>query len=239
MKTIVVTGASGDIGFSIVQRLLKENYRVIAVCRDTKRFSEIESLTTQKDAIDMYTVDLRYPEEIALLCEKIKDKYQDIFGLVNNAGVYPMQRVGTYTLDVWNDVMMINLTSAFLMIQYLLPNLENKGKIINIASTAAHLGSRDPGYSASKSGLIGLTKSLARTLDHKNISVNAVAPGIIDTKMSRQTNLEDRDRKVKSTIANRLGVPEDVSGVVAFLLSPDASYITGSTIDVNGGLYIR
>lgn len=144
------------------------------------------------------------------------------------------------TLDLWNKVLMINLTSPFLIIKNVLPLMKKKGGvIINISSTGAYLGSRDVGYSASKAGLIGFTKSLARNLAKYNIRVNAIAPGTIDTKMSRLMKKEDREKNKQNTLLKRLGKPEDIIGAVSFLLSEDSNYITGTTIDINGGLYMR
>ncbi|MEP7166366.1 MAG: SDR family NAD(P)-dependent oxidoreductase [Candidatus Woesebacteria bacterium] len=234
-KTVVVTGANGDIGFSIVKRLCADGYQVIALCGDTRNEDKVRSLPDT----EVHIVDFLAPKELENVCVSIKKKHPTLYGIVNNAGIYRMERIETYTPELWNQVLMINLTAPFLLIQQLLSTLEDGGRIVNMSSTGAHLGSRDPGYSASKAGLIGLTKSLARAVGSRHITVNAVAPGTIDTQMSRRMSDADRQKNALNSLLGRLGEPSDVSGIVAFLLSSDASYMTGCTIDINGGLYIR
>lgn len=228
---IVVTGANGDIGRSICERLSADGYKTIGFSRDKKR----------KVPVDYsFTFDIRDEQEIVRAFKGIQKITPHIFGLVNNAGVYPIVRLEEYTRNLWDEVMAINLTAVFYCTRCILPFMKSRGgAIINISSTGAHLGSRDPGYAASKAGLLGFTKSCARNLGKYNIRVNAVAPGTVDTRMSKRMAREDRQKNLDTMLIKRLGSPSDISGAVSFFLSKDAEYITGFTLDVNGGLYIR
>jgi NAD(P)-dependent dehydrogenase (short-subunit alcohol dehydrogenase family) len=240
-KNVIVTGANGDIGFAITKILLLKGYSVIAFFHSQRRYSDLITLKkNNKDKIEIIKSDFSSSDNIKKCFDYINLRYSSIFGLINNAGIYPIVSFEDYTLDLWNKVLMINLTSPFLIIKNVLPLMKKKGGIIiNISSTGAYLGSRDVGYSASKAGLIGFTKSLARNLAKYNIKVNAIAPGTIDTKMSRLMKKEDREKNKQNTLLKRLGKPEDIIGAVNFLLSEDSNYITGTTIDINGGLYMR
>lgn len=160
--------------------------------------------------------------------------------IADNADGYPIISFEDYSLEKWQKVLTINLTAPFMIIQAALPLMKTYGgKIINMSSTGGHLGSRDIAYSSSKAGLIGLTKSVARSLAKYNITVNAIAPGMIKTKMSKRMSLESINKNLETVLIKRPGLPSDIVGVVSFLLSKDSDYITGFTIDVNGGLYIR
>jgi NAD(P)-dependent dehydrogenase (short-subunit alcohol dehydrogenase family) len=238
-KNIILTGANGDIGLAIVYRLTKEGYHLIALFH-SQRNQKVLLDFQQKFQIDLIKINLSSPKHIKKTFKIIKNKYSSLYGLINNAGIYPIVPFEKYSLKLWNKVLAVNLTAPFLCIKYSLPLMEkNGGRIINISSTAAHLGSRDIAYSASKAGIIGITKSLARSLAKYNIRVNAIAPGVIDTKMSKRMKLKDKEKYKKDCLLGRFGKPSDVANAVSFLLSKDSDYITGFTLDVNGGLYIR
>lgn len=240
-KNVLLTGANGDIGFAIAKRLAQEKYTIIAFTHTKKRLAELTDLGKKyKIKMELINIDLSRPNNIKRAFEGIKQKYSSLYALINNAGIYPIISFEDYNLQLWNSVLTVNLTAPFLCIKYALPLMKkNGGRIINISSTGAHLGSRDVGYSASKAGLIGLTKSTARSLAQYNIRVNALAPGTIDTTMSRRMKEEDREKNKEASLIKRLGVPEDIVGAISFLLSNDSDYITGVTLDINGGLYIR
>ncbi len=240
-KNIIVTGANGGLGTAIVQRLIEEKFSLILFDNNNSQLESFSELALKNDTLlKFFTFDISNPTNIKEIFQQLESEYDSIFGLVNNVGIYPIKRLEEYTLELWHQVVDVNLTSAFLCTQLVLPFMKKAGgKIINIASTGAHLGSRDPGYSSSKAGLIGLTKSCARNLSQYNIQVNAIAPGMIDTQMSRRMRPEDRQKNVEMSLVRRMGIPTDVSGVVQFLLSSDSDYINGFTIDVNGGMYIR
>lgn len=239
-KTVLVSGANGDIGYAISQRVLNDGYNLIALVHQEHLLNKIEKLKKGKLQIEKINIDFRSSSEVEKKFAYLSRKYSKIDGLVNNAGIYKMIPFEKYDLVSWEEVIRINLTAPFLCVKYILPLMKkNGGKIINISSTGAHLGSRDVAYSASKAGLIGLTKSAARNLAKYKITVNAIAPGTIDTQMSRKMKPEDIDKNIEASLLKRLGKPSDVAGAVSYLLSKDADYITGFTIDVNGGLYLR
>lgn len=237
MKKILLTGANGDIGFAICTRLVQDGFFVI--CLNHHAFSLQQKKKLPKNNYAELLVNLENVAEIHATMGKIAKLYPLIFGLINNSGVYPIVPIEKYSLALWERVISINLTAPFLLTQLVAPLMKSGGKIINISSTGAHLGSRDAAYSASKAGLIGLTKSTARSLAKYNITVNAIAPGMIVDKMSRHMTRESIQKNREASLVNRFGVPTDVSGVVSFLLSSDADYLTGVTLDVNGGMYIR
>lgn len=240
-KNILITGGEGDIGFAIAERLAQQNNNIYLLDRtagNTDRLIKLKK--TYKESVKFYNVDLSSEKEIRVTIFKIGEDAKKIDALINNAGIYPMIKMENYTLALWNQVLSVNLTSAFLCTQLVLPYMKKfGGRIINVSSAAAHLGSRDIGYSASKSGMIGLTKSSARNLAKYKINVNAIAPGMVDSNMSKRMNPKDIKDNIQKTILKRIGLPSDISGVVDFLLSEDSSFITGSTIDINGGFYIR
>lgn len=211
-KVVILTGASGAIGKSIAATL-KAKYEVVGLTRSTG-------------------FDLSRPETI-------KEAFADlnnVYGLVNNGAIYYGNRTTHYELDDWNYMLQVNLTGAFLCTQACIPRMVDGGRIINITSAGGQMGSRDLGYSASKAGLIGLTKSYARLLANRQILVNAIAPGPILPFMSPECDLKE---KLDSTLLKRVGAPNDVSSMVEYLLSNKASFITGATLDVNGGELLR
>lgn len=152
---------------------------------------------------------------------------------------YPIVSFSEYTLDLWKEVHAVNVTGAFIVTSELRDLICKGGRVVTVVSGAAHLGSRDLGYSASKAALLGLTKSLAMNLADQEILVNAVCPGPIDTPMSLRMPPKRVDEYKHRILLKRFGIPEEVASAVAFLLSPESSFTTGATIDVNGGLYLR
>lgn len=240
MKNVIITGAHGDIGFGIAERLAQSHWNLILISKTPIEERNISKLRNYDIKIDCFIFDLMEKSELKSCFSALMKKNIKVDALINNAGIYPIVPIEKYSEDLWDKVININLTSAFQCIIYTLPLMKaSGGRIVNISSTGAHLGSRDPGYAASKAGLIGLTKSLSKTLGKYNILVNAVAPGMIDTQMSRRMKKTDRLKNIETSPLKRAGNIKDVVGAVEFLLSDDSSYITGSTIDVNGGIYLR
>ncbi|MBI2051492.1 SDR family oxidoreductase [Candidatus Roizmanbacteria bacterium] len=237
-RNVLITGATGEIGFAVVEHLVKEGYRLILCDVKNNKKRELKILR-KRYPIELHEFDLRDNKMTSKALKYIGRQYRAFYALVNNAGIYPIKKINEYDLALWNEVISVNLTGAFLCVLYLRPYVSPGGRIVNIASTAAHLGSRDPGYSASKAGLVGLTKAIARNLSRFDIRVNAIAPGLIDTKMSQEMTKEDRKGLIQSALIKRAGRPSDVASVVSFLLSPGADFITGATLDVNGGIYLR
>ena len=159
--------------------------------------------------------------------------------LVYTAGRNPHVALSDYDLALWAEVHAVNVTAAFVMVQTLAPTVVAGGRVVMVVSGGAYAGSMDVGYGASKSGQLGLMKSLARNLAARQIRVNAVSPGPIDTDMLRSMPPEDAAILSKGALIPRLGRPDQVVSAVSFLLAEDNSYMTGATIDVNGGMQIR
>ena len=231
MKRVIVTGASGDIGSAILERLSQLEYTMIGL--------DVVERQKKEDIERFFKVDLRRSDEIEHVCGEIRENHSPIWGIVCCAGVYPIEKLQDYTLELWDEVHAVNLRSAFQISQLLYPSIVNGGRIVIIASGAGHVGSRDVGYSASKAGALGLVRSLAKSLAPHGILVNAVSPGVIRTKMSARMSPENVKQYIDNIPLKRLGVPNEVSICVSFLLDEQNSYMTGASLDVNGGLYTR
>ena len=178
---------------------------------------------------------------VAAVIKQITQEVGAVSILVNNAGITRDNLLMMMKQDQWDDVINTNLTSLYRMTKSVLRSMmkARKGRIINIASVVGSTG--NPGqvnYAATKAGLLGFTKSLAREIGSRNITVNAVAPGFIDTDMTRALDNAQRDALIAQIPLNKLGDPADIASAVAFLAGPQASYITGETLHVNGGMYM-
>jgi NAD(P)-dependent dehydrogenase (short-subunit alcohol dehydrogenase family) len=185
-----------------------------------------------------HRVDLTSVDDLLACCDAITGA-GPLWALVYTAGRNPHVSFGDYTLARWAEVQAVNLTAAFVTAQALAPTIVPGGRIAMIVSGGAYAGSMDVGYGASKSGLLGLMKSLALNLADRDIRVNAISPGPIDTDMLRSMTPEATAVLRKGALVPRLGRPDEVAAAVAFLLADDNSYMTGATIDVNGGMQIR
>ena len=230
----MVTGASRGIGKACARALANGGARVILAARDT---AKLEVAAGEIPGASWVEVDLASPQSI-------KDAFAKsgkIDILVNNAAVTKDGLALRMKKDDWDTVLATNLTGAFLSIQQVLPAMmkERWGRIINISSVVGEAG--NPGqanYVASKAGLIGLTKSLAQEMGSRNITVNAVAPGFVETDMTAALSKELRDNLLGHIPLRRFGRPEDVAAAVTFLASEEAGYITGHVLNVNGGMYM-
>ena len=229
MKVLVV-GCSGGIGSEISVLLHNLGYELIGLDRERPRHPDIFSR--------FYKTDLRATGEVLAACRKVKDA-GDLWAIIYIAGIYPIVAAEDYSIALWDEVHSVNVRSAFIIFKELAPSIKKGGRIVTIVSGAAHIGSRDLAYSASKAGLLGLTKSLALNLAKKGILANAVCPGVIDTKMSARMNPGDVKTYKKKILLGRKGSPAEVAVAVEYLLNPRNTYMTGATIDVNGGLYLR
>ncbi len=240
MKNVIVTGASRGIGRAIAMELAKRGYRIaINYARSKDRALEVlKSIREIGGEAEIYRADVSSYPEVENMVMEFHRKYGNIYGLVANAGIYIRKNIRDMSIDDWNRTIEVNLNGAFYLVKAALPYME-RGSIVFVSSQLAFKGSPSSvAYSASKAGMLGLMRSLAIQLA-PDIRVNAVAPGTIDTDMIASYTLERRKEREKEIPLGRIGKPEEVARAVAFLLDEDSSYITGATLDVNGGLYIR
>jgi 3-oxoacyl-[acyl-carrier protein] reductase len=233
-RTAFVTGASRGIGLACARALAEAGAKVVLAARDT---AKLEAASAQIPGSSWVELDLSSPDSIKAAFAKVGKV--DI--LVNNAAITKDGLALRMKKEDWDAVIATNLTGAFLAIQQVLHGMmkERWGRIINISSIVGETG--NPGqsnYVASKAGLIGLTKTLAQEMASRNITVNAVAPGFIDTDMTAVLSEELRANMLAHIPLKRLGKPEDVAAAVRFLASEEAGYITGHVLDVNGGMYM-
>jgi 3-oxoacyl-[acyl-carrier protein] reductase len=240
-QVAVVTGAGRGIGHAIAVRLAKEGARVASVSRTAanaqKTADEINAL--RPDAAKAYAVDVADQAAVQKAAEQIFADFGRVDILVNNAGVTRDGLSMRMSMEDWDTVMNTNLKGAFSFIQAVMRPMikQRSGRIINISSIAGLIGNAgQANYAASKAGLIGLTKTLARELASRGITVNAVAPGLIETDMTTVLSEEIRQNILKNVPLGKLGEPEDIAGAVAYLASAEAKYITGQVLTVDGGM---
>lgn len=240
-RTAFVTGASRGIGRACAIALAKAGARVVVAARNKEKLEEAaaEVRAAGSEAF-VVEIDLGSADSIKAAFAAAKD-FGRIDILVNNAAITRDGLALRMKPEDWDAVLQTNLTGSFLCIQQVLQGMmrERWGRIINISSVVAECG--NPGqsnYVAAKAGLIGLTKSLAQEMASRNVTVNAIAPGFIDTDMTAVLPAELKENLLSRIPLKRLGRPEDVAAAVRFLASDDAAYITGHVLDVNGGLYM-
>ena len=241
-KVAIVTGASRGIGFEITRELLKMGMTVVAVdVREDLLAKMPEELSDLSKKLDTRVQDVTDSEGFTNLIDDVAEQYGRIDVLVNNAGITRDGLLMRMSDEDWNDVIKVNLTSAFIGTRAVSKHMirRREGVIINMASFSGIAGNRgQANYSASKAGLIGLTKTTAKELAGKNIRANAIAPGFIQTQMTDALPQQAKDIALEMIPLKRMGQPSDVAKVVAFLASDDASYITGQVISVDGGLHM-
>jgi len=233
-RTALITGASRGIGLACAQALASAGTRVILAARDS---AKLEAASATIPDSTWVTIDLSSQESI----KEAFAKAGPVDILVNNAAVTKDGLALRMKKDDWDAVLATNLTGAFLAAQQVMQGMMKQrwGRIINISSIVGETG--NPGqanYVASKAGLIGLTKSLAQEIASRNITVNAIAPGFIDTDMTAALSDELKQNMLGHIPLKRFGKPEDVAAAVKFLASEDAGYITGAVLNVNGGMYM-
>ena len=236
MKTALITGASRGIGNAIALHLKNEDYRVLGTATSTKGVEKLED-----QGIEGLVLDLNSFESKELLWEQVESKKIQISVLVNNAGITRDNIVLRMSENEWQDIMNVNLNGTFYLSKKVLKMMLKLkwGRIINITSTSASIGNRgQSNYSAAKAGVEAFTKSLAREVGKRNITINSIAPGFIDTDMTQQSDGVNSDELIKEIPLGRFGKPGEVAHLTSFLCSEEASYITGQTIHINGGLYM-
>jgi 3-oxoacyl-[acyl-carrier protein] reductase len=241
-RTVLVTGASRGIGKACALVLAKSGYRVALAARSLENLDDTASQVKNAGA-EAYSVVLDVSDSASIKAgfEKTTAEFGRIDILVNNAGVTKDGLAVRMKEQDWRTVLDTNLSGAFFAIQQVLPAMmrERWGRVVNISSVVGEMG--NPGqanYVASKAGLIGLTKSLAQELGSRSITVNAVAPGFIETDMTGGLSEELKGKMLANTPLRRMGSPDDIAYAVKFLVSEEASFITGHVLDVNGGIYM-
>ncbi len=241
-RTAFITGASRGIGRACAVALADAGARVAVAARTLDQLEELarEIRAKGREAFPI-AIDMSNADSIKEALAKTAKDFGPVAILVNNAGITKDGLAMRMKKEDWDCVIATNLTGAFLAIQQVLPAMmrERWGRIINISSVVGEMG--NPGqanYVASKAGLIGLTKAIAQEMGSRNITVNAVAPGFVETGMTEGLAQELKDNMLGHIPLRRIGRPEDVAAAVRFLASDEASYITGHVLDVNGGLHM-
>jgi 3-oxoacyl-[acyl-carrier protein] reductase len=239
-QVAVVTGAARGIGRAIAERLASSGATV--VCADVLDAADaVDGIVASGGRAEALDLDVCDAESAAEAIAAIHARHERLDVLVNNAGITRDQLLIRMKSDDWRKVLDINLDGVFKMTQPTAKIMmrQRSGRIVNVASIVGLMGNAgQTNYAASKAGLIGFTKSLARELGPRNVTVNAVAPGFIETAMTEQLSDAQQEALGRNLVIPRLGTPEDVAAAVAFLAGPDASYITGVVLNVSGGLYI-
>lgn len=236
MKTALVTGASRGIGRAIALEFKEKGYSVIGTATSDNGATELNEI-----GIQGYVLDLNSHESIDSFWQKLEDNNQNISLLVNNAGITRDNIVLRMSDEEWSDIMNVHLYGTFQLCKRSLKMmLKSKwGRIINISSASASIGNRgQSNYAAAKAGVEAFTKSLAKEVGKRDITINAVAPGFISTDMTENNDGVNEDYLIKGIPLGRFGEPSEVANLVTFLCSEEASYITGQTIHINGGLYM-
>jgi 3-oxoacyl-[acyl-carrier protein] reductase len=240
-QVAVVTGAGRGIGHAIALRLAQEGARVASVSRTEanaqKTAQEINAL--RGNSAKAYAVDVADHSAVQKIGAAILEEFGRVDILVNNAGVTRDSLSMRMSVEDWDTVLNTNLKGAFNFVQAMMRTMikQRSGRIINISSVIGLIGNAgQANYAASKAGIIGLTKSLARELASRGITVNAIAPGLIETDMTGVLSDEVRQSILQKVPLGRLGQPDDIAAAVAYLASAEASYVTGQVLTVDGGM---
>jgi len=242
-KVAIVTGGAQGIGKSVIEKLASEGANCVIVDVDLQTAQNTAKEVEEKYGVKtlVFNVDVVNYQQVQSCVDETVAKFGKVDILVNNAGITKDNLIIRMTEEEWDKVLDVNLKGCFNFIKAVSKYMikQKSGRIINIASVVGLMG--NPGqanYSASKGGLIALTKTVAKELASRNILVNAVAPGYIKTRMTEQLSEEQKKKLQEYIPLNRLGEPEDVANVVWFLCIEESSYITGQVISVNGGMYM-
>jgi 3-oxoacyl-[acyl-carrier protein] reductase len=241
-KTVLVTGSTRGIGSAIAEEFAKHGANVVVSGTVEEKAQEVANLLAQNYGVKTLGVgmDVSNPQSVEEAFKKIHSTFEGIDILVNNAGITRDTLFLRMKLEDWQKVLEVNLTGTFLVTKQVVRHMTKKrwGRIINITSVVGFTGNvGQVNYSTTKAGLVGFTKSLAKELAPRNILVNAVAPGFIETDMTETLKEEIKEEYKRRIPLGRFGKPQEVARVVLFLASPMADYVTGEVIHVNGGMY--
>ena len=238
-KNIIVTGASGGIGNAIIKKLNEAGANILA---SGTRIEKLEELKKNFENIKILKFDISQSDKIEEFIENATNELGgSLDGIVNNAGITQDNLAIRMNLDEWQKVININLTSTFLMSKFAIKKmLKNKsGKIVNITSVVGHTGNLgQANYTASKAGIVAMSKSLAIEYAKKNININCISPGFIKTAMTDKIDDKFKEVIISKIPSARLGEPDDIANAVLFLSSDQSDYINGETLHVNGGMYM-
>ncbi len=238
-KKVIVTGATGGIGNSIIEKLNASEANIIATGTKVEKLDELKK---RYNNIKILKFDISQTDKIEnFIDEATKELGGNLDCIVNNAGITQDNLAIRLSLEEWKKVIDVNLTSTFLMCKFAIKKMlkNKKGKIINITSVVGHTGNLgQANYTASKAGIIAMSKSLAIEYARKNINVNCISPGFIKTAMTNKIDEKYKETIISKIPSARLGEPDDIANAVLFLASFQSDYINGETLHVNGGMYM-
>jgi 3-oxoacyl-[acyl-carrier protein] reductase len=237
-RNIVVTGASGGIGNSIVEKLSESGANILAT---GTKMEKLDELKNKFNNIKILKFDISQSDQIEKFIENATNELGGLDCIVNNAGITQDNLAIRMSIEEWKKVIDINLTSTFLMSKFAIKKMlkNKKGKIVNITSVVGHTGNvGQANYTASKAGIIAMSKSLAIEYAKKNINVNCISPGFIKTAMTDKIDESFKEVIISKIPSARLGEPQDIANAVLFLASSQSDYINGETLHVNGGMYM-
>ena len=237
-KNVIITGASGGIGNSIVKKFNEYGANILAT---GTRIEKLEELKSKFKNVKILKFDISEDQKIEKFIEDASSELGGLDCIVNNAGITQDNLAIRMSSEEWRKVIDINLTSTFFMCKFAIKKMlkNKKGKIINITSIVGHSGNLgQANYTASKAGIVAMSKSLAIEYAKKNININCISPGFIKTAMTDKIDEKFREIIISKIPSAKLGEPEDVANAVLFLASSQSDYINGETIHVNGGMYM-
>jgi 3-oxoacyl-[acyl-carrier protein] reductase len=237
-KKVLITGGTAGIGLSILESFYKLEADIFTIGTNVENLKNIQSSFPQ---IKTSNFNLENHQKIEELVKEVKEKLGGLDIVINNAGITKDNLAIRMSDEDWNKVININLTAVFLICKYSIKAMmkQDAGSIINISSIVGHTGNfGQANYSSAKAGIVAMSKSLAKEYAKKNIRINCISPGFIDTKMTKNINEEFKKKLIENIPMGKLGTGNDIANCALFLASDLSSYITGETIHVNGGMYM-